>query len=106
MKTVVCRFTGIEVPESEAIRVGSTVPGVHADYWMANTPEALSAKKQWGILFHQNEANCNTCRHLERVKHTKDPAGFLKGKCLRSLNSISFHPDDPMFNSCYESRWA
>lgn len=69
--------------------------------------------------FHESEANCNTCKHLVRVKHPKDPLGFLFGGCASKPDKhiyrqhdiptehvpITFHPDDPMHMACYVPRW-
>jgi hypothetical protein len=63
--------------------------------------------------------NCNTCRHLCRVKHEKNSAGFLYGRCASSSSNLdahpynhlmqdgimAFHPDDLMGMPCYESRY-
>lgn len=54
--------------------------------------------------FDKLEANCNTCKYLERVKHEKCYAGFLKGKCKKTGECLVFHPQDPMGKECYEHR--
>jgi hypothetical protein len=111
-----CCFTGVKVTPDQAISIGATLPGVKAQYFMANTDEAREARKKSAILFHESERNCNTCSSLERVKHEKTPSGFLYGRCPTVDSShpysarqrgdiILFHPDDPMHMPCYTSRW-
>lgn len=44
--------------------------------------------------FNENDANCNTCRHLIRVasdKHRSKIAGLLYGRCGGSL-VVAAHP--------------
>ena len=64
--------------------------------------------KEAAALFHANERNCNMCKHLVRVPHDKDKAGFLYGHCghnpFGTMFVMKFHPDDPMFMRCWESR--
>ncbi len=57
-------------------------------------------------LYEESEGNCNTCRHLERVKQEKDPTGWMQGICTRVhfRPVIKFHPEDPMQVACWESR--
>ena len=73
---------------------------------MANTPEAKAAKRQNDQWFHESEANCNTCKLLERTKHEKRKDGFLLGNCTNTEKTLMFHPDDPMHMPCYVSRWT
>lgn len=50
------------------------------------------------------EASCNTCAKLARVQHPKNQAGWLVGTCAMKPSPFSFHPEDPMFMPCWESR--
>ena len=114
-----CRYTGVPVLAEDVVVVGATIPGVKARYFMANTEEARKAKKASGIAFHESEANCNTCAHLERVPHKKHWTGFVYGRCTspnadksvhpykdREVDGVMMmHPDDPMHMPCYKSRW-
>ena len=52
------------------------------------------------------DMNCNNCINLIREKHSKDPGGFLYGKCKLHPyeNSIKFHPDDFMGMPCFINR--
>ena len=114
-----CRYTEHLVWADVAIVIGATMPGVRARYVMAETVEAKAAHKASGIAFHEIEANCNTCRFLERVKRDKNRAAFLYGRCTsaepkfeasphfnrREGDVMVFHPDDPMSMPCYVSRW-
>lgn len=114
-----CRYTAAIVFADDAVVIGARIPGVRARLFIAPSEEAKRAHKAEGIAFHEAEANCNTCRYLERVKHSREPAGFLFGRC-RSRNGrpdvshyadrargdvMIFHPDDPMHMPCYASRW-
>lgn len=117
--TYVCHFTGVEVNADEVVFVGATIPGVDAKYPMANTAEARAARKESAIAFHDSEANCNTCKFLQRTAHDKHWLAFLEGRCtnpnaefehhpyvhLFSDGVMKFHPDDPMHMPCYVSRW-
>lgn len=114
-----CHWTGKPVALRDAKWTGSIVPGVRRVSYPA-APGYESIKKQSDIWFHESEQNCNTCKHLERVKRDKIPSGFLYGKCLNKVaffeahpykNSIDrdvmmFHPDDYMGMPCYASRWS
>ncbi len=114
-----CRYTSTLVWADSCVVVGATMPGVKARYVMAPTVRAAQAHRASGIAFHESEANCNTCRWLERVKHEKN-AGFLYGRCAGPAprfesspyfnrmqgDVMVFHPDDPMGMPCYESRFS
>lgn len=102
---VECRYTEEEIDIKDAVKIGATIPGVQAEYYMKNTPEVREMHRQQQIAFHESEANCNTCVHLERIKHEKTVHGVLKGKCKKDGKDLKFHPDDPMFMPCYKSRW-
>lgn len=111
-----CRFTGVPVSVVEGVVVGATIPGVKTKHLMANTPEAWAAKKQSDRWFAESEANCNTCKHLQRVAHEKSH-GFLQGRCTSDKQDVAslpykmrgdvmvFHPSDWMGMNCYEPRW-
>ena len=109
-----CCFTGLPVSITNGIIIGSIIPGVRAPRLMANTPEAKAAKRFHDRAFHKSEANCNMCRHLERVKHEKNRAGFLFGRCKSPAKTagqypeaagvMQFHPDDPGLMPCWEAR--
>jgi hypothetical protein len=113
-----CRYTDQLVWADIAFVVGATMPGVKARYVI--TPDARQAHRNSGIAFHDSEANCNTCRHLVRVRHAKCRSGFLRGRCAHPSPQLDaspyfnrmegdvmvFHPDDPMHMPCYESRFS
>ncbi len=110
-----CRYDTGWVWADNCVVVGSTIPGLKVAYVMAPTVEAIRRHKQQGIWFHENEANCNTCAHLRRMKHDKSPQGFVHAGCdnpegrveLRQFeDKTMIHPDDPMHMPCYVSRWA
>lgn len=114
-----CRYTDGLVWANQALVVGATIPGVKARYVIADTSEARQQHRLSGISFHESEANCNTCAHLERVAHLKN-AGLLYGRCAspeavrqaspyfaRAMGDVMvFHPDDYMGMPCYKSRWG
>jgi hypothetical protein len=101
-----CDFTDVET--EDYVMVGF-LPGLKANLALANTKEAKVEYRRQMENFRETEANCNTCRHLIRVPHKKDSAGFLRGKCTQLSSTgypiaIEFHPDDPMHMRCYEGR--
>lgn len=122
-------WTGEWVWADEAVLTSGFYPGVSAAYVDRRGFEA--ARRSDYIAFAENERNCNTCRHLRRIPHGKDHAGWLHGICeskhpqfqqghldsyglqrqwsvpqVLQDGSISFHPDDPMHMACYASRFA
>ena len=113
-----CWHTGVPITEDNSIIASSFVPGVKSKWRIANTPEAKEHHRKSAIAFHESEANCNTCKFLERVPHPKN-SGFLYGKCSNSNKQVErspyyksmngdimmFHPDDWMGMPCYASRW-
>lgn len=113
-----CWHTKSLVWADKAVIVGAIIPGVKSSYIIA--PGAgEDAHKESVKCFHESEANCNTCMHLERLKHTKTTSGFLHGKCKSEQKQFDahpyknrfdgdvmiFHPHDPMNMPCYKSRW-
>lgn len=72
------------------------------------------ARKKSALIFNEFEANCNTCRHLERVPSKR--GGLLYGKCqshpiehpyIRGPykgGAFAFSPDDHMGMKCYQPR--
>lgn len=108
------RYSGALVKASECIAFGPVIPGVKSKYFDAKGTECLH--KESKRLFNETDANCNTCKHLRRIDHAKNTAGFLYGKCLSRIDEshpykhlekdgvMSFHPDDAMLMPCYEAR--
>lgn len=86
------------------------VPGVRSSYTGRN--DELSLWKESAQEFQRLDANCNTCIHLQRHSHAKDPNGFLYGACKKDQHTayrsyeggIMFHPEDPMHMRCHEQR--
>ena len=66
---------------------------------LMNTKEERACKNDMDM-------NCNACLNLQRIKHPKDPDGFLYGSCKLHpyTNSIKFHPDDYMGMPCFINR--
>lgn len=118
IKMYKCFYTGKIVTEDEVIWVGSVLPNVKIKVPCA--PGYEQFRKKSIRLFHESERNCNTCKHLQRVKHDKNYAGFLFGNCAKGCDEtnnhpykhlkqyykhMAFHPDDAMHMECYESRY-
>lgn len=81
--------------------------------WVSS-PDYEPHRKESYVAFCSFDANCNTCKHLERIKHPKCPHGMLWGKCKsKPINHpykirdgvIMFHPHDCMLMKCYENRY-
>ena len=75
------------------------IPGVKLNH----KPSKESAQ-----AYYEMEGNCNTCKHLQRVKHDKDQFGFMQGRCGANpaghMFVMKFHPHDPMHMRCYQDR--
>lgn len=108
-----CHWSKRLVTADQAVLTGSFLPGAHWKFVAA--PGFEEARRQSYIAFADSEANCNTCRHLERLPSRKTADGLLKGRCkaipikhpypIRD-GVITFPPDDCMLMECYESRWG
>lgn len=101
-----CRFTGDLVSGDAAQTVGPFIAGVDAVYVMGTGAKAKAAMKVSRANFDESEANCNTCKHLDRVNKGKVAGGFLYGKCKarKQLGVMQFHPNDPMHMECWQAR--
>ena len=106
-----CHWTGKPIAIPDAVVIGGFMPGVKSKFICH--PDYIEARKLSHKSFNESEANCNTCKHLFRVKREKN-AGFLYGECLAKSkevkiypvidNVMMFHPDDWMGMKCYEHR--
>lgn len=106
-----CPYTGKSVELKNAILLGPILPSVSGSY--VCHPDAVQERKKSVEYFNESEANCNTCKNLERVQHDKKKGGFLLGKCLKKVTEhiypmkgevFMFHPEDPMGMKCWEGR--
>lgn len=105
----ICQYTKKQVHINDAIYLGPIIPQVNGTY--VCHPDAPQARAESVKQFNRTEANCNTCKNLERVPHDKR-GGFQRGKCGKAKNhpypvkdgAITFHPDDHMGMECYEAR--
>lgn len=101
-----CQFTGEMVIPPEFIFLGAVTPQVNGSYVCA--PDANPARRESVKLFHESEANCNTCKKLERIPHAKQhPSATHRGICKKIHLypvEITFHPDDFMGMDCWEAR--
>lgn len=95
-----CPYTGALFERRDGIVLGSVIPQVASSQLCH--PLAAEARRRSVVLFNEHERNCNTCRHLVRAQHPRDPFGFLYGSCKEG--DRMFHPDDWMGMFCYESR--
>ena len=111
-----CFVTGVLVSAVDAVPVGARIPGLKARNFIAPGEVARTAWLSEGRSFHESEANCNTCAHLERVP-SRERDGFLLGMCScgkgrtdlipyskPDFRTIKFHPEDPMHMPCYLAR--
>jgi len=102
---ITCRYTHRLRALSDMRNMGAHVPGVKTECW-CSVPDGVAAWKQSARWFAENDANCNTCAHLQRVPHAKCFTGMLDGICRKTSQALRFHPEDWMGMACYESRWS
>lgn len=107
-----CHWTSQLVAVRDAVITGGIMPGVKVRFVAVRDYHQAMKESQKG--FNAMDSNCNSCKHLQRVKHAKSKAGFLYGKC--SIDStepklykifedvMMFHPDDYMGMTCWEGR--
>ena len=108
-----CRFTGKPVHSDNCRIVGPMIPQASGVRYVASL-DSKAEEKASRRDFDENEANCNTCRHLQRVPSRKGVSGLLYGKCLSTPHDshpygmengiMSFAPDDWMGMPCWEPR--
>lgn len=96
-----CQYTGLKVSLKDAIFLGACTPQVNSTY--VCHPTALLSFRKSKRIFDESEANCNTCKHLVRVKHEPRKDKQLQGSC-KNHTDLLFHPDDFMGMNCYEQR--
>jgi hypothetical protein len=111
---ITCRYCNEPLVEAEATKIGEFF-GPESIFYMHK--HHAEEHKESRRAFDRSERNCNTCIHLQRIKHEKCLSGFLQGKCLStpinhpyvdrfvSYGNIVFHPNDPMHMECYEPRF-
>ncbi len=100
-----CWQSGRFICESDLMIVGGNIPNSNCKFPIHK--ESILIYKDSCKLFEISEANCNTCKFLQRIKHEKSTDGFLKGKCTKKGIDLKFHPNDPMWyinNDCYIHR--
>ncbi len=116
-----CCHTKKIVGPDDSKFAGSIIPNLSYRYAMENSEHAESLRKESVRLFNEHDANCNTCRHLERVKHEKRiGCSALYGLCKSDKQDTAghpyanrfvgdvmvFYPPDYMGMKCYEARWS
>jgi hypothetical protein len=108
-----CQYTKKLVACDVGIMLGAVIPQVAQTFVCA--PDALEAFRANKRAFDELDANCNACANFVRVKHEKNPNGFLRGTCgigiLPEFNVYSIednvywiHPDDSMNMRCWKAR--
>jgi hypothetical protein len=100
-----CHFTKKLVSTENSIFLGAVVPQVKGSY--VCSPDALEFRKISIKAFNEVDANCNTCKNLERLPHEKQhPAAPHKGNCKLHpyATKVTFHPDDWMGMVCWQTR--
>ena len=85
-------YSGELVWPEEARYFGPIIPQAGACY--VDGPGGAAARKASLVLFHESEANCNTCRFLVRLPF-KRGATVMPGRCTNSRASFSAHPYPP-----------
>jgi hypothetical protein len=110
----VCHYTKGLITRKDAIVLGAVVPQAPVSYLCH--PLSVQARKESVKQFNDSEQNCNTCKHLKRVKFDKaywKTSGLQPGECFnehkkpmyqREGNTVLFAPDDCMSQECYASR--
>ena len=111
-------YTGLLIFAPDAAFFGAIIPQAKCRY-VDHAIAGKEARKVSYRLFCDSEQNCNTCKYLKRLPHTKNPHYPMTGQCLCTTNEllespfwvgegakILFHPDDWMGMECYVSRWA
>ena len=108
----ICCNTGQLSKASHCTFFGPFIAGVLVKY--VGLKDSVMQRQINRKSFDASEANCNTCSHLSRVNHPKNPAGFLEGICTNPNGEptpyqttdgrIKFHPDDPMHMDCCKER--
>jgi len=104
-------------PADDSILLGAVVPQVSSTFLCA--PEDKQKRIESVKIFNEYEANCNTCKHLERVPHEKRHGSSpLQGRCKKFKNPehvtkhgaylengiIRFWAEDYMGMPCHEMR--
>jgi len=103
-----CPFGDAAVSVGGAYRLaGNTVPQANVAYVAAmGTETAERQQRQW---FYASEANCNMCRHFDRLPYDKAQfavSGVFYGQCKAGQRTEPFMvaPDDWMGMTCWEAR--
>lgn len=112
-----CHYTQEPLSLNEIEWVGTFIKiGYPIKIPIKNTKDVKQMYRNSRINFDIHDANCNTCKFLDRIKKS-DTAGFMYGKCSNingdiklipykseEENVIVFHPNDAMNMKCYQHR--
>jgi hypothetical protein len=96
-----CQYSKKLVSADKSINLGPLMANVSGTF-VCHT-DGIEARKLSKRNFDEMDANCNTCKNLERTKHQKRTDGQLLGSCKES-RELMFHPDDWMGKECWEKR--
>jgi hypothetical protein len=98
-----CWLTNKLIPVRESRQVGPFNVAVAGTYVCAK--DSIKEEKQSRWLWDEQDANCNTCKNLQRVKAPRSKDGLLTGNCpAKNIYQLKFHPDDPMHMPCWKPR--
>lgn len=97
-----CHYSKKPVSTDRSINLGPLMASVSGTYICH--PDGTEARKQSKKNFDEMDANCNTCKNLERKKHAKRKDGQLVGVCKLNNEPLLFHPDDYMGMECWKCR--
>lgn len=100
----VCQYTKKSVRFGDHIFIGPVVPQADGTYICAK--DAMPFFRAAGKEFHAVDRNCNTCRHLIRVKHDRREDGMQPISCADGKFSgvLMNHPDDCTGMECWKRR--
>lgn len=82
----VCHWTKKLVWADEAILLGSFYPGIHGVY--VSAPDSHEARRNSHRAFNEMDRNCNTCKHLKRIKF--DPVGIVRVPLVKDGKPAGF----------------
>ena len=95
-----CHYSEKPVSVVESIFIGPLIPQVNGTYVCA--PDAKHAYVESKKAFDEMDANCNTCRNLDRLPHEKRE--LMRGMCAIRGEIVRFHPEDCMSMTCWDAR--
>ena len=98
----ICQYSKKPVSTDSALMLGPLMANVSGTY--VCHPEGFHSRVDSKKNFDEMDANCNTCKNLQRIPHEKRKDGQLVGVCKLKSEQLLFHPDDWMGKECWEAR--